>query len=137
MLVDIDSTTTATSFALGITSVEAVALKDNNSLLPISIANSGSFPLITNTCRIDIPSQEMLVAYETSSQVIANYGQKDFSVLKLLLRHPGDAGYSQIQMTEFSLTLLDENDIAEIEKRVNREYEKIAERAAADEKSDE
>jgi len=31
---------------------------------------------------------------------------------------------------------LDDDDIAEIEKRVNREYEKIAQRAAADEKAD-
>lgn len=109
LLVDIDSNAVATGFQLELFHAMAVQLVDgNNPLQSISIDPSVNFPMQTASCRIDEPSQAMLISYEKINPGWTNYGQIHAPILKLVLRHPGTSGSSQIQLTGFSCDFSDQ-----------------------------
>jgi len=108
LVVDIDSLATAGSFAVSLGAATAIPLIDDNTQQPIVISSGVTFPLRTESCRIDIPSHEAAVSYSSLLQGTVNYGQEDVDILQLNLRHPGSAGSSQIQLTGLTVQFLDE-----------------------------
>jgi len=122
LLVDIDSLATAGRFAIALAEATAIPLVDDNTQQPIGIDSGVTFPLRTESCRIDIPSHEAAVSYSSLLQGTVNYGQEDVDILQLNLRHPGSAGSSQIQLTGLSVQFLDEFGSAVI---ANQLFEQI------------
>ncbi|MCP4566355.1 MAG: hypothetical protein GY841_02110, partial [FCB group bacterium] len=110
LLINIDSAATATDFKLSIPDVEAIPIADGNTLLPISIDPGVVFPLETSTCQIDIPSREMVIASSSPHSGVANYGQDNVDVMHLLVRHPGELGSSQIQLSGFAFNVVNDSN---------------------------
>jgi len=108
VLVDIESDATADDFVLSINDVTAVPLLDNNTAQPVAYDTSVAFPLKTVSCRIDDPSQQMVVSDSSLLNNSVNYGQDEVDVMMLRLRHPGNPGSSQIQLTAVSLGFVDD-----------------------------
>lgn len=108
LLVDIDSTTTAQGFSLSLPGASAIEFVDANSLQAVAIDPAVTFPLSTPLCRVEDRSQQMAVSYVSLIGPTVNRGQDFVDVLQLNLRHPGDAGSSQIQLTNLSFRLLDD-----------------------------
>jgi len=108
--VDIDSLASAASFAVAVSGSGSVPITDNNTLQPVPPASGIVFPLKTASCRVDNPSQNMLVSYVPLLRENVNYGQHDVPLVLLRMRHPGDAGSSQIQLTNLSMAFLDSNE---------------------------
>jgi len=107
LLVDIDSLATAQGFTLSILDASALGFVDANSLQPVSIDPGVVFPLSTPVCRVEDRSQQMAISYTSLVGPTVNRGQDFVDVLRLHLRHPGEAGSSQIQLTNLSFRLLD------------------------------
>ncbi len=108
LLVDIDSLATADNFILSLNDGNNIEILDDNSLQPVTIASSVTFPLQTASCRIDDPSQEMLVSYTALLPPHVNVGQNNVSLVYLKLRHPGSLTSSQIQLTGLTVSFTDE-----------------------------
>jgi len=108
LMVDIDGLATANDFALAFGDAGAIPIVDNNTLQPVTINPGVVFPLLTASCRIDDPSQQMAVSCNTSYlDGISNYGQRDDHLFYIRIRHPGAPGSSQIQLTGFSFQVAD------------------------------
>lgn len=107
VLVNIDSLATATQFAVAVAGAGDIFMLDNNTLLPVTIASEIVFPLRTSACRIDEPSRTMMISYVSVLNQTVNVGQEDVDVLRLRLRHPEEAGSSQIQLMSLSVQLVD------------------------------
>ncbi len=108
--VDIDSTAEADDFILAVVNASAVTVADNNSLNPVTLDPSISFPLKTASCRIEDPSQFLAVSDSTVLKNMVNYGQDRVDALLFTIRHPGDAGSSQVQLIRVTMQLVDEFD---------------------------
>ncbi|PKK85034.1 MAG: hypothetical protein CVT49_00390 [candidate division Zixibacteria bacterium HGW-Zixibacteria-1] len=108
LLVDIDEAAVPDEFVISITDATALPLLDNNTAQPVMFDSMVNFPLKTVSCRIDDPSQQMVVSDSSLLRSTLNYGQDDVDVLLLRLRHPGTAGSSQIQLTAVSIGFTDE-----------------------------
>ena len=107
LLVSIDSLAAADDFALALADDEHIHIYDYNTMLSIPVALSVTFPLQTATCRIDDPSQQMLVSYTPLLPTCVNVGQDNVGLACLKFRHPGGATSSQIQLTELAMTFTD------------------------------
>ncbi|MEZ5360319.1 MAG: right-handed parallel beta-helix repeat-containing protein [Candidatus Zixiibacteriota bacterium] len=107
LLVSIAGDAAVGDFALKISDASAIPVTDKNTGDVIALDPSITFPLQTATCRIDLPSTEMVVAAESIHSGSANYGQDNLPVLQLHLRHPGETGSSQIQFTGFGFEMMD------------------------------
>lgn len=107
LLVNIDSFATADQFVIAVTGVNDIPLLDNNTLQPVTIDPGIAFPLKTATCRIDEPSECMMISYVSLLSPLVNYGQEDVDVLRLRLRHPESAGSSQIQLMSLTVQVVD------------------------------
>ena len=110
LLVDIDSLTTTQGFSISLPGASAIGFVDANSLQPVTISSTVVFPLTTPLCRVEDRSQQMAVSYVSLVGPTVNRGQDDVDVLQLTLRHPGETGSSQIQLTNLSFRLLDGDD---------------------------
>ncbi len=102
LMVDIDSSAETGDFRVLIENPGHIAFVEYNTGLPITFDESVQFPLQTASCRIDNPSRYMAVSYVPALGEYINYGQNDVSFLNLILRHPGEAQSSQIQLTGLS-----------------------------------
>ncbi|MFH2037183.1 MAG: hypothetical protein ABIJ45_12330 [Candidatus Zixiibacteriota bacterium] len=107
LLVDIDSLATADNFSLSFESVNSIPVVDNNTGQLIGFNPGQVFPMETDICRIDNASHSMVIAYEISHTGYVNFGQEDFDLIHLQLRHPETTGSSSIQLTGLSLQFID------------------------------
>ncbi|HVP57933.1 MAG TPA: hypothetical protein VMU02_07520 [bacterium] len=105
---DIDSNATATSFALAIDDAGAMKFADCNTRNPVAIDPAVTFPLKTPACRINNPSRTAEVSYVPLVGPAINYGQQGVDVMSVMLRHPGRADDSQIQLTRLGFELVDD-----------------------------
>jgi hypothetical protein len=105
--VDIDSSATAQSFALGLGGEADLRFLDCNTAAPVPIDAAVSFPFRTASCRISNPSRALAVSYLPCLGETVNHGQKGVDVIRLVLRHPGRANESQVQFTGLSLRFVD------------------------------
>jgi uncharacterized repeat protein (TIGR01451 family) len=105
--VDIDSSATAQSFALVLDSDADLRFFDCNTAAEVPIDPTVTFPLRTAACRISNPSQSLAVSYLPSLGETVNRGQQSVDVIRLILRHPGEAGESQVQFTGLSFRFVD------------------------------
>ncbi|MCP4545500.1 MAG: hypothetical protein GY835_03405, partial [bacterium] len=112
LLVDIDSSATASNFALAVEGASAIPIVDGNTLDPVTIDTGISWPLRTASCRLENPSDAGAVSYVPLLSPQVNYGQTDVPMLQLNLRHPGTLGSSQIQLTELSFMVVDDSGVA-------------------------
>ncbi|MCK5125840.1 MAG: right-handed parallel beta-helix repeat-containing protein [candidate division Zixibacteria bacterium] len=112
LLVNIDSSASVSDFKIAISEPGHIPLMDNNTNSLVTLSSGAVFPLSTASCRIDIPASQMVVSASTTHGGFANYGQDNVSVLQLKLRHPGEAGSSQIQFTGFIFNIFDSSNIA-------------------------
>ncbi len=108
LLVDIDSSATVASFDMVLSVASDLICVDNNTGLTVPYEAGTSFPMRTATCRVDDPSQEMMVAWTNLLSGAVNFGQRNVAVEQLNLRHPGAPGTSQIQLSSISLLFRDE-----------------------------
>ena len=109
LLVDISATAVANEFVLVIADGTAIEVVDRNSLQPVPVNPATTFPMKTASCRIDDPSQQIVVANISPTVSAINVGQQGVTLLTLGLRHPGNPGSSQVQMSSLSLNLTDIN----------------------------
>ncbi len=107
LMVDISDESDAGTFRLVIEDESSIPVVDENSLQPVSIDGSSSFPLRTATCRIELPAEAIAVGDASLLNETVNYGQSDFDVLQLNLRHLGPEGTAQIQLTGFAIQAQD------------------------------
>lgn len=109
LMVDIDSLSESSGFAFSLEGGDAMRFVDNNTGLSIPIDQGVSFPLITESCRIDDPAYELSVSSASTLGPRVNLGQQDVDVLHLGLRHSGSMTSAQIQVTGLTLDFLDNN----------------------------
>jgi len=109
-LVSIDSLAVAENFALALTGSTDIRFTDVNTGNAVGIDPSIAFPLKTAICRIDDASQQMAVTYDPVLNETVNFGQEYAPALQLTLRHPGDVGSSQIQLTDLTVKVVDTLD---------------------------
>lgn len=107
LLVSISESAAVGDFALKISDASYLPVTDKNTGYSLTLDPVISFPLQTATCRIDLRSTQMVVASESVHSGTANYGQENLPVLLLRLRHPGEAGSSQIRFTGFGFEVID------------------------------
>jgi hypothetical protein len=107
LLVDVDSSATANTFSLALTTPASVPLVDANSQQPVAIDPGVAFPLSTAACRIDDASRSMAVSYAPLVGPAVNYGQQNVSLMRVYLRHPGAPGESQIQLSSIRVNFQD------------------------------
>jgi len=107
LLVDIDSLALADNFALSFERNSSIPVVDNNNGQLVAFDVADVFPKVTDVCRIDDASRSMVVAYQVTHSGHANYGQNDFDLINLDLRHPGLSGSSPIQLTGLSMKFVD------------------------------
>ena len=108
LLVDIDEAAVPNEFVISVVDATALPLLDDNTAQPVPFDTKVNFPLKTVSCRIDDPSQRMVVSDSSLLSGMVNYGQDDVDILLLRVRHPGSAGSSQIQLTALSIAFTDE-----------------------------
>ncbi|MEW5924968.1 MAG: hypothetical protein AB1746_13370, partial [Candidatus Zixiibacteriota bacterium] len=108
LLVDIDEAAVPDEFVISITDAPALPLLDDNTAQQVPFDSRVNFPLKTVSCRIDDPSQQMVVSDSVLLKSTVNYGQNNVDVLLLRVRHPGSAGSSQIQLTAVSIGFTNE-----------------------------
>jgi hypothetical protein len=107
LLADIADSAVADNFMLSLDAPSSVPAVDFNTLQPVKAQSSQDFPLETKPCRIDDPSSYLAVSDLSQIDPRVNYGQCNFEILRLGLRHPGSIGTSQIQLTQLSLSAED------------------------------
>jgi len=112
LLVDIDSLATASDFTLSLPDAAAITVVDANNAQAVAIDAGVNFPLATASCRVDMPSQLMAVSYEPLVGPTVNYGQDNVDIIQIDLRHPGQPGSSQIQLTDIAMQFLDSSGSA-------------------------
>jgi len=105
--VDIDSLASAKGFSLAIESASYVSIRDHNTGTPVTVTAEPGFPLVTASCAIEDPSQHLAVSSEPVLPRYVNYGQENVDAVNLIVRHPGDPGSSQIQMTRLAVEFID------------------------------
>ncbi|UCE24992.1 MAG: right-handed parallel beta-helix repeat-containing protein [Candidatus Zixiibacteriota bacterium] len=108
LLVDIDSLASASTLVLGLSDQGAIRLVDHNSLNPVAFDAGLQFPMLTAACRIENPSEQLAVSGVPTLSSSVNYGQENVSAIELVLRHPGETGTSQIQLTNLSVEIVDD-----------------------------
>ncbi|UCG61665.1 MAG: right-handed parallel beta-helix repeat-containing protein [Candidatus Zixiibacteriota bacterium] len=108
LLVDIDSFATASNFVLALSSPGDVNIVDDNTSQTVAFDPGVVFPMMTVSCRIDDPSQQLAVSGQSTMNTCVNYGQEGVDALELSIRHPGNIGTSQIQVTSLSLEIIDD-----------------------------
>jgi len=108
LLVDIDTAASSNDFILSVGDASAIPLLDDNTSQPVDFDTSVVFPMKTVSCRIDDPSQQMVVSDSSLLRNAVNFGQDEVDIMMLRLRHPGEAGSSQIQLTALSVGFVDE-----------------------------
>ncbi len=108
LFVDISDSASVSDFRLLVENAQAINLTDKNTSGSVNLDSTLVFPMATASCRIDTPSQNMVLAYQPIFSSYVNYGQTDVRMAQLNLRHPGFSGSSQIQLTSLSIQFLDE-----------------------------
>jgi len=108
LLIDIDSSSTVGEFALEFDNASMIPVVDENTNLAVPVDPLVVFPLKTALCRIDLPSDMMVIAYSSIHSGFVNFGQVDAGIIQLNMRHPGPIGSSQIQLTGFAFNILDD-----------------------------
>lgn len=106
-LVSIDSMALANNFAMKLAGPDDLVFTDVNTGDAVAIDGSIAFPLKTEVCRIDDPSQLLAVSFEPVLNETVNVGQEYVPALHLALRHPGEFGSSQIQLTGLTIGVVD------------------------------
>ena len=106
-LVDIDTGAVSGSFALALTGPSSLVMADYNSSNPVSLDPTLQFPMRTAVCRIDSPSNELLLSAESVLAPTVNYGQNDVDLINLIFSHPGQFGTSPVQVTGLTVEFVD------------------------------
>lgn len=107
LIVDIAADASAGNFRISIDSAAWLPLVDINTGQIIPTATSVIYPLVTTSTRVDSPSQQIAVSAGSCARPTVNLGQQDAGILKLLVRHSGQAGTSAVQITQLSLEVVD------------------------------
>ncbi len=112
LIADISADASASFFKIAIDSAAWIPLLDDNTGQTVPHATSVTYPIRTASSRIDAPSQQIAVSGVSCVLPTVNYGQLNVDVLKLSLRHPGEAGSSSVQLTSLALWVKDSLGVA-------------------------
>lgn len=107
LLVDIDSSSQATTFVISVEDANAIVVGDQNTGLPIQATAVSGFPMSTAVCRVDLPARYVAVSGTLVADRMANRGQDGVVALRFNVRHPGSTGSSPIQITSLRTYVVD------------------------------
>ncbi len=108
LLVDIDSSSQATTFVISVDDANAIVVGDQNTGLPVQATAVSGFPMSTAVCRVDLPAKYVAVSGTLVADRLANRGQDGVVALRFTVRHPGSTGSSPIQITSLRTYVVDE-----------------------------
>lgn len=110
--VDVLSSTTAPEFRLSVVDSTAFTAQDQLSGAPVSVTQSGSYPVRTAVTRVVAPATELHVAGQTPALDRVGRGKADVPLLAVQLQSPGIVGItSDVRLYAFSAVLEDTNGV--------------------------